>query len=560
MTPASRIKALVLSLELAKGGDASSALLQKLKLSRDDLDNETRPIAIALWHNAVREFVEVMGRDGLDEIWRGVVHPSNLAVWARVLRATASPEDAFRQLDALGVDGARSTRWETVSSEPGRWRGRLFVAHDPLFERDGLLSAARAGEMRAIPMMFGLPLADVRVSSLDSGTLISRSGVATQEFEAEWSHKLLPAWLPFCSVFGMLGAAAGSVTTQGIMAAAGLVGGVGFGAASAYGWYREQLRRAESSSQGIRLGALERSMLHREQSGSPQGYETGTVIAGMYRLGPRLGTGASGVIHEATRLSDNVPVAIKLLRAAVAHDAVSSDRLRREAEAMGLAWHPGVVELYDQGVLPDGTNYLAMELLRGESLASKLKRVRSLSPPEVVRIASEILDALSAIHAAGVIHRDLKPSNIFLVDSEPGGSEKIKILDFGIARVEWAETRLTMMGAAVGTPGYMSPEQEQGGEVDARSDLFSLGAVLYECLTGNALTRPMASPMRDAKPAEPFSGVHKAALPPGWGEVIEKAMALSPRERFPDAKTMRDAILSKVSTEFEEPSATARGA
>jgi serine/threonine-protein kinase len=227
---------------------------------------------------------------------------------------------------------------------------------------------------------------------------------------------------------------------------------------------------------------------------------------------------------------------------------------------MGLAWHPGVVELYDQGVLPDGTNYLAMELLRGESLAAKLKRVRSLPTVEVVRIASEILDALSAVHAAGVIHRDLKPSNIFLVDSEPGGSERIKVLDFGIARVEWAETRLTMMGAAVGTPGYMSPEQEQGGEVDARSDLFSLGAVLYECLTGNALTRPMASPLRDAKPAEPFSGVHKAALPPGWGEVIERAMALSPRDRFNDAKSMRDAILSSVRTDFEEQNATARGA
>ena len=134
-----------------------------------------------------------------------------------------------------------------------------------------------------------------------------------------------------------------------------------------------------------------------------------------------MGSGATGVIYEAVRISDGLPVAIKLLRAAAAHEAVASDRLRREAEALGLAWHPNVVEVIDQGHLPDGTAYLVMELLHGESLAARVQALGHIGPRDLLPIAMQVCDALAAIHAAGIVHRDLKPSNIFLARDAEGG-------------------------------------------------------------------------------------------------------------------------------------------
>jgi serine/threonine protein kinase len=266
-----------------------------------------------------------------------------------------------------------------------------------------------------------------------------------------------------------------------------------------------------------------------------------------------MGSGATGVIYEAVRMSDGMPVAIKLLRAAAAHEAVASDRLRREAEALGLAWHPNVVEVIDHGHLPDGTAYLAMELLRGESLAARVQAKGRLSPHELLPIGMQVCEALAAVHAAGVVHRDLKPSNIFLaVDSEgPAATERVKLLDFGIARVEWEETRITNTGGPLGTPGYMSPEQEAGaGEIDARSDLFSLGAVLFECLVGEP-PPPQQTPSGLVRMRSPGasglrldSGTQKAAsvIPPAWRAVIEKAMAVEPAKRFADARSFAQAL------------------
>ncbi len=172
-----------------------------------------------------------------------------------------------------------------------------------------------------------------------------------------------------------------------------------------------------------------------------------------------------------------------------------------------------------------------------------------LGSVELLPIATQVCDALVAVHAAGVVHRDLKPSNIYLaIDvDDPGSVERVKLLDFGIARVEWEETRITNMGAPLGTPGYMSPEQETGGEVDARSDIFALGAVLYECLVGepppptpSGLWRSGA--VTDNGPAD--SGVHKAGklIPPAWKVVIGRAMAPAPGDRFQDARSFAHAL------------------
>jgi serine/threonine-protein kinase len=292
------------------------------------------------------------------------------------------------------------------------------------------------------------------------------------------------------------------------------------------------------------------------------------VVAGQYRIGARMGSGASGVIYEATRITDGVRVAIKLLRAASAHDAAASDRLRREAEALGLSWHPNVVEVIDHGSVADGTSFLVMELLEGETLASRL-RTRHLGVAELYPIAVAVAEALVAIHAAGVVHRDLKPSNIYIVTAN--GEETVKVFDFGIARVEWEEMRITNMGAPLGTPGYMAPEQEIGGEVDARSDVYALGAVIYECLVGeppppseeDRWTPPQegASSLgglrggfdsmhpRAASGVQPASRMPSTApaaaaidVPDAWRVLVDRALARRPEDRFQDARSMLAAL------------------
>jgi serine/threonine-protein kinase len=387
----------------------------------------------------------------------------------------------------------------------------------------------------------------------------------SQEFEVTWS---IPSAARAVVLGGTLGAAllaipvwvhptAGTGTALAVASCAGALLGAS--------WARDRTRRAETQAQVARVNALERGLLLKEAPDrEAAGDLVGTVVAGHYRIRQRMGAGASGVIYEATRTSDGVPVAIKLLRAAAAHDTVASDRLRREAEALGLAWHPNVVEVIDHGYLADGTAYLVMELLRGESLATRLKKRVRLAPAELLPLALQMTDALSAVHAAGVVHRDIKPSNIFIcpIDAVPKrqrssgddgptsarepapGQERVKILDFGIARVEWEETRITNMGAPLGTPGYMSPEQESGGHVDARSDIFALGAVLYECLTGEPPPTTASDlwqkPSALSNVAE--SGVQSVVIPPAWKAIISRAVAPKAEERFQDARAFGQAL------------------
>src|SRR5262249_5645272 len=142
-------------------------------------------------------------------------------------------------------------------------------------------------------------------------------------------------------------------------------------------------------------------------------------------------------------------------------------------------------------------------------------------------------------------HRDVKPSNIFLAKrGEPGASPQVKLLDFGIAKVEWAETRLTNMGSPLGTPGYMSPEQEQGGEIDARSDLYAVGAVIYESFAGVPPPTSVSGSFKIAPPSAVSDSrqTPNARIPPEWRSIINRAMAPLPQGRYRDARAMREAI------------------
>jgi serine/threonine-protein kinase len=540
------MKAILVHLDGLKGKSVAEQWLKAIRVERDDLEDETRAMPLTTLHRALQRFTEVASREAIGDIWDKLIAPDNLGVWMRVLRGTIVPADAFSRLDSSDSEYGRTTRWETIETRPGFWRGRVHIAHDPALEEDGLLSAARVAELAAVPALFGYGRGEVSARGV---TTASASDVA-QEFEVRWSVPTAKRTAPIGAAIGL--AVAGlplfvhpSLATT-LVALGGACAGTLLGTAVA----RERLRHAETSAQTSRVHALERNIFLKENREiAAAGNLQGSIIAGQYRTGNRMGSGASGVIYEATRINDGLPVAIKLLRAAAAHDATASDRLRREAEALGLAWHPNVVEVIDHGHLGDGTSYLVMERLRGETLATRLKGKVRLSTSELLPIAMQVCDALVAVHAAGVVHRDLKPSNIYLAidEEDPAAVERVKLLDFGIARVEWEETRITNMGAPLGTPGYMSPEQESGGEVDARSDIFALGAVLYECLVGEPPPPTPSGLWRSGAvggtgPAD--SGVHKAGklIPASWKAIIGRAMAPVPGDRFQDARAFAVAL------------------
>jgi tRNA A-37 threonylcarbamoyl transferase component Bud32 len=561
-TSGALLKALLKYIEATQGTAVALEWLKAIRMGTEDLEDETRRMPLAVLHGALRAFVALASREAIADVAEHLVAPDNLGSWVRVLRGTTSPTDAFNRIDSSDSEYGSTTRWETIRAGSSSWRGKVIIAHDPALEQDGLLRLARMAELSAVPALFGLGRANV--ASLEAVTVRGPG----QEFEVKWATPSVGRLSGIgAALGGALGVAAVALSLPYGWASVGL--GVAMGSMAGLAVGLDRLRKVETFAQRTRVHALERSLLLREdrETAASSALE-GSVVAGQYRVVRRMGSGASGVIYEAVRMSDGVPIAIKLLRAAAAQDAVASDRLRREAEALGLAWHPNVVEVLDHGHLADGTSYLVMELLLGESLATRLKSQGRLSSLELLPIAVQVCEALIAIHAAGVVHRDLKPSNIFLTPPKGVGDAPltprsraqgmgVKLIDFGIARVEWEETRITNMGTPVGTPGYMSPEQESGREVDARSDIFALGAVLYECLVGEppppTPSGPwMASPAPGLIDMHRESGTHRLErIPAAWQTLLERAMAPRPRDRYQDARAVVVA-LREVEAAMEE--------
>jgi serine/threonine-protein kinase len=552
---ASLMKALYRILVDTQGRTAADAWLRGIGMTWDDIEDETRMLPLETRCRALSAFVAASSREALARLPPVLISPECIGAWVRILRGSKSVTEAFSQLDGLEGDFKGTVRWETLVSERGRWRGRMRIAHDPSLEADGLLDIARSAELAAVPALFGWSAAVATVASAPEGGMSGTLG-PLREFEVRWPAPR-PEWN------AGLGAAVGGALGALLMVArlgsteldlVAMVAMAGVGAGLGLLRVRTRLRRAEIEGQSLRVRALERSLSLKESGDRvAPGQIDGLLAGGQYRVVRRMGAGATGVIYEAVRVVDNLPVALKLLRAVAAHEAVASDRLRREAAALGLSWHPNVVEVFDQGVLPDGTAYMAMELLRGETLAARLRSGPCLTPEELIPIALEVCDALAAIHAAGVVHRDIKPSNIYLVNdrTRTDGRVRAKILDFGIARVEWEETRITQTGGPLGTPGYMSPEQERGSaDVDGRSDLFSLGAVLYEALVGeppppllpSGLIRMGEGVPDAARTFEPYAQKAMALVPTAFRRIIEKAMAFDPAERYEDARAFAQAL------------------
>jgi serine/threonine protein kinase len=244
-----------------------------------------------------------------------------------------------------------------------------------------------------------------------------------------------------------------------------------------------------------------------------------------------------GVVYLARHKVIGKKVAIKILRADLAQDNATTERFLQEAKAASSIGNPHIIDISDFGGLPDGSTYIVMEWLDGQPLTRVLEETNPLPVTRAVHIAKQISVALAAAHAQGIVHRDLKPDNIFLIRH---GDERdfVKILDFGVAKVASAGAKLTRAGSVVGTPLYMSPEQAAGAPVDARTDIYALGVILYEIVSGRVpfdaenimgiLTQHMyKAPTR-------FSDLDRPPpdIPAGLEAVILKALSKKPEHRY----------------------------
>ena len=272
----------------------------------------------------------------------------------------------------------------------------------------------------------------------------------------------------------------------------------------------------------------------------------GRVLDGKYELGARLGTGGMGAVYRARRVHIGDEVAVKVLHPQFVADAQSVERFRREARAAAVLRHPNVVTIHDFGEAQgsDAPAYIVMELVEGMSLRELLQREGRLQPARAVALMEDVCAGVGAAHRRGIVHRDLKPDNIIVLPPDTEGArETAKVVDFGIAKLRDAAegAALTAAGTLIGTPYYMSPEQCRGEPLDARADVYSLGALLYEMLTGappftaETVTGVVTKHLTEPPPPLP----PQLAVPRALDAACMRALAKNPNERQADAHALR---------------------
>src|SRR5262245_14710444 len=282
----------------------------------------------------------------------------------------------------------------------------------------------------------------------------------------------------------------------------------------------------------------------------------GRIVADRYLILARLGEGGMGRVYVAEHVKMNRQCAIKVMSAQLMNDAESTTRFAREASNAARILHPNVAAVFDYGEA-DKTVYLVMEYVDGESLSTILAREGALDPRRAVAIARQIADGLTAAHELGIVHRDLKPDNV-IVAAKRDGREVAKVVDFGIAKAvsDSPQDSLTRSGLVIGTPEYMSPEQLLGDPVDARTDIYALGCMLYQMLTG---VQPFAGDTREQmirrRLNEPPPHVQAVIpeLPKRLDSLIAHMLARAPNERLASAAAVSAGLDPAVALAGWEP-------
>ena len=265
----------------------------------------------------------------------------------------------------------------------------------------------------------------------------------------------------------------------------------------------------------------------------------GSILAGRYQLGEVLGRGGMSTVYRAEDLRLQRTVAVKVMSAALAErDPVSVARFEREARAAASLTHPGIATVYDTGIAGD-TRFIVMELAPGRSLQAIIQEEAPLPPARAVEIGARVADVLSVAHAAGIVHRDIKPGNVMVA-----ANGSVKVLDFGIARAAGGAT-LTQVHAVVGTVAFMSPEQAMGEPTDARSDIYSLGCVIYAMLAARPpFMAEVTAAVLHQHTSVPPRPLHEVAanVPAALEALVMQMLAKDPADRPQTAAEVRDRL------------------
>ena len=294
---------------------------------------------------------------------------------------------------------------------------------------------------------------------------------------------------------------------------------------------------------------LDESTSSQQPQASPRADSYGgRTLDGKYRLENKLGEGGMGFVYLATRLHIGDHVAVKVLHGDKRNDLQAGERFRLEAQTAARLKHPNAVGVYDYGVTEDGLRYLVMELVEGRSLRQIIAQQGPLPLPAVAEVNSQICAALSEAHRQGIVHRDIKPDNIIVQDTPAG--LRIKVLDFGIAKLrDLTASNLTKPGHVMGTPRYMSPEHCMGEELDGRSDIYSLGVVLYEMLCGivpfTAPTSTAVAVQQVTQAPPPLRRIN-SFVPPAVEAVVMHALEKRPEARPHTATVFAQELVAAI--------------